>query len=308
MQVRRAAMVRLALTLVVFVVAVGTIAAQIPSEAAAVFARVDELIRVDRYDEAIATLEAFQPNATTNRLRYELFWRWSSAVLGQGDLAIDAGRPSAEILPIFERGEALADQAISADPSGPRGYYWKAANIGKWGNTRGIVNSLFKAPSMRDQLILAIERDPNFADAYFVLGQLFAKVPGVISFGDTNAGVSMARLSVDLMEAELRAGTREQFNEGFYIQLASHLISRNWNQRRRDGQQSAKAAAYASATTPLARASNYEGTLTLQRTNDRSEARTILNEMITRLERVSNRTPSQNRRLKEARELLAGLR
>lgn len=275
---------------------------------AAELTRIDELIRLDQFDSALSAIEAFRPRATTPALQYELHWRQSAAVLGTGDLAIDAGRPADVLLPIFERGEALADQAIAANPAGPRGYYWKAANIGKWGTAKGILNSLMRAGPMRDQLVLAIEREPNFADAYFVLGQLHAKVPGVISFGDVNAAVSMARLSVDLMEAELRAGTRAHLNEAFYIQLASHLISRNWNQRRRDGQQAGKAAAHRAATTPLARAGAYEGTVRLSAQDDRVEARAILNDMIARLERFGSRTASQERRLKEARELLSGLR
>lgn len=270
--------------------------------------RIDELLRAELFDQAAAALRELELRATNDADRYEVFWRSSSAVRGQGDRAAAAGRPAAEVIAIYERAEALADQAIAANPAGPRGYFWKGSNIGKAGQVRGALNSLSRVGLMRDQMILAVERDPTYAEAYFVLGQLYARLPSVISFGDADIAVSLARLSLDLMEQQLREGTRVHRNEAFAIQLASHLSARNWNQRRRDAQQSPKRAAHAAATTPFARATHYEGTIQLSPQDDRAEAREILTRAIGRLEALGNRTPAQERDLQEARVMLRGLR
>ena len=60
---------------------------------------------------------------------------------------------------IFEKGQEYADQAIAADPQNNLGYYWKSSNIGRWGQVKGILNSLFKAGPMRDLLLKDLSLD-----------------------------------------------------------------------------------------------------------------------------------------------------
>ena len=121
------------------------------------------------------------------------------------------------------------------------GYYWQSANIGKWGQAKGILNALFKATPMRDLLQQAINQEPDHAGSYYVLGQLYAEVPGIISFGNDDYAVGLARKSIDLHEAELAAGEAEEVEHDYYIQLASHLMQRGWNERKRDREMRASA-------------------------------------------------------------------
>jgi len=287
----------------VLVLTAGVAAAQFSAQ----LDRVDDLIRVDDYDAAMSLLQTLEGQAAGNAEKAEVYWRYAQAVLGIGDLQIDAEAPLDQILATFERGEAYADRAIQADPDNHLGYYWKSANIGKWGKTKGILDSLFKAGPMRDLLVEAITRSPNHADSYYVLGQLYEKVPGVISFGNTDYSVSLGRRAVDLMEADLISGEREKFSEDFYIQLASHLIARNWNERKRDREYANKTRNFRSARTELERGFNYEGTVEIPEMDDREEAAIILREMIDRLQAISDPLPSDTRRLAEAQELLAGI-
>lgn len=263
-------------------------------------AQADELLEEERPEEALALLEGYSGNA-------EVYWRRAQATLIIGDQRKDAGASDAELLDIFARGESFADQAIAANPRLPEGYYWKSANIGRWGQTRGVLNSLFRAPDMRDLLEQAIGIDPNHADSYFVLAQLYAKVPGLISFGDTAYAVSLGRRAVELMEAEVASGERDEPSEAYYVELASHLIDRGWNERRRNRSMSGIRNNYRSAATPLQRGYYYEGSLSLPSRSDQAEAREILQATIRRLERKRDRLPSETRRLDQARELLAGL-
>lgn len=267
---------------------------------AEVLERADQLIEEERPREVLDLLRGEPGHA-------EVYWRRAAATLIHGDQRGDAGAPDSELLEIFEQGEHYADQAIAADPSNPAGYYWKSANIGRWGQTRGVLNSLFRAPDMRDLLEQAIAMDPEHADSYFVLGQLYTKVPGLISFGDNAKGVSLGRRAVDLMEAEVRTGERPKSSEAFYVELANSLIERGWNARRRTRQIRGIADSYRSAATPLERGYYYEGSLSLSGGSDQDEAREILRAAIRRLERARDRTPSETRRLEEARELLAGI-
>jgi tetratricopeptide (TPR) repeat protein len=293
---RITAVLGMAFAMAILLVPAGRVLAQ----DAEVLERADQLIEEERPQEVLALLQG-QPGHA------EVYWRRAAATLIHGDQRGDAGAEDSELLDIFQEGERYADQAIAADPTNPAGYYWKSANIGRWGQTRGVLNSLFRAPDMRDLLEQSIAMDPEHADSYFVLGQLYTKVPGLISFGDSAKGVSLGRRAVDLMEAEVRSGERPKSSEAFYVELANSLIERGWNARRRTRQLRDIADNYRSAGTPLERGYYYEGSLSLPGGSDQDEAREILRGAIRRLERTRDRAPSETRRLEEARELLAGI-
>ncbi len=280
----------------------GTAAAQTAEE----LQTVDDLLEEERPEAAIEMLEGML-SGSTGEERGEVLWRLSSATLMLGDQRDDAGAGDDELLAIYEDGEAHGEAAIEADPDNALGYYWTSANIGRWGQTKGVLNSLFRAPDMRDLLTEAVTRDPEFADSYYVLGQLYAQVPGVISFGNGEYAVSLGRKSVDLMESELRSGERDEVNEAFYIQLASHLIDRDWNSRRRTRGIRSIRDNHRSASTPIERGFYYEGAIPVPDTSDADEARAILTETIDRLDEIENPAPSDTRRLEEARELLNSL-
>ncbi len=269
--------------------------------------RADALYEDDRAGEAIAVLESLLPTAGSGPERAEVLWRLARATLSVGESMEDADAERSVVLATYERGERYGIDAVQADPNNHLGYYWQSANVGKWGQARGILNALFRAAPMRDLLRRAIETKPDHAGSYYVLGQLYAQVPGVISFGNNDYAVSLARKSIDLHEAEYAAGATDEVEHDYYIQLASHLIERNWNSRRRSREQQNKARSYERTNDPLEKGWYYEGTVTIRDESDRDEAERLLREMIRRLEAISDRSDGQRRQLERARELLAGL-
>ncbi|TVR57497.1 MAG: hypothetical protein EA426_11980 [Spirochaetaceae bacterium] len=269
--------------------------------------RADALDKTEDHRGVIALLRPAL-NTVTNRAELaEINWRLARATLGYADQRKDAGADSRELLAMYEEGEAFADAAIELNPQNPLGYYWKSSNVGRWGQTRGVLNSLARAPGMRDLLAQALTMDPEHGDSYFVLGQLYAAVPRLISFGNNDYAVSLSRKAVEINERMVRTGERDEPSYGFYLKLADHLYQRNWNEARRSREQESKRRNLPNADTPLERGWYFEGTATIPAMSDRDEARVILTDLIARLQGKSNRTPSQNRDLREARELLAKL-
>lgn len=267
----------------------------------------DALYDDDQPQAALDMLETVLPSANTDAERAEVLWRMSRATLDIGELEEDKGGPAEPILAIYERGEQYGIQAVEADPTNHLGYYWESANIGKWGQLKGILNSLFKATPMRDLLHQAISYEPDHADSYYVLGQMYEQVPGFVSFGNKDYAVSLGRKAVDLHEADLASGVEEEINHDYYIQLASHLIARNWDANKRTREQSKKRRSYNSTSDPLEKGWYYEGVIDIPDMSDRVEAEQILRREIRALEQISDRSPGQNRHLEEAKELLADL-
>ncbi len=276
-------------------------------DAAAVAAQADQLHDQGRYAEARTLLLDALPSVTDGKGQAELYWRASRETLDLGDAAEKEGRKQAELLAIFTEGEAYADKAIAADPGNDLGLYWKAANSGRWGQVKGILNALFKAAPIRDLLVKELAINPNRSDPYYVLGQLYRELPGwPASFGNTDVAVSLGHWAVDLRRAQVAAGTEKELVYNFMTELAQTLWKRNWSAQKRKAEQQAKAAKLASAATPLDKGSYYEGSVALPDQSDRAEARELVQGVIAALTGLPALTADQAKDLDKAREVLKG--
>ncbi|MFP4550188.1 MAG: hypothetical protein ACLFNT_05245 [Spirochaetales bacterium] len=269
-----------------------------------VIERADALYENDQSEQAISVLEGALGSARNDRERAEVLWRLSRATLAVGESLDDAGASEGELTATYEAGEQYGIEAVEADPNNHLGYYWQSANIGRWGQTKGVLNSLFKAGPMRDLLRTAVEVEPEHAGSYYVLGQLYSEVPGLISFGNVEYAVGLARKSIDLHEAELRSGEADEREHDYYIQLANHLIKRDWNERKRAREHENQEQEYRDASNSLERGWYYEGTVRIPSMSDEQEAREILEEMIASLRSVQEPSDSHRRQLERAQELM----
>jgi tetratricopeptide (TPR) repeat protein len=296
-------MKRLAVLLCVSLVAVPLLLADLPQ----VMAEADRLHKQDAYEQSREFLEAGLGETADAREQAELYWRLARAWLNLGDLAEDKRVKGEALLAFFAKGEELAQKAIDLDPSNYLAYYWKCANIGRWGQVKGILNALAKAKPMRDLLQKTLSIRPDHSDSYYVLGQLYEQVPGApLSFGDKDWAVSLGRKSVDLRVEQVKAGQEEELNYDFYTELAKHLWDRKWSAARRLKEQAKKAAPYAAKTDPMEKNFYYEAAVTLMEASDREEARELVGWALLQMQGLPRRTRSQEDDLQEALELQSG--
>jgi hypothetical protein len=275
------------------------------ADTAAIAAQADSLNDAGRYLEA-RTLVLDAAGAADAAGKAELFWRAARETLELGDIAEKAGKPKADILAIFTEGQDYADKAIAADPGNDLSYYWKSANIGRWGQVRGILDSLMKAQPMKDLLVKDLSINPERSDAYFVLGQLYRELPGVISFGDIAAAASLGRKAVDMRQAQVQAGGEKEIQYNFSTELAKTLWKRNWSAAARVKEMAGRKARAASAATPLDKGASYEATITLKDISDRDEAKGLVQWVIAQLGGMSDLTAGQKKDLQKAKDVLKG--
>lgn len=291
------------LTLLLLFLPLGFACADISEPAA----QADALHDKGMYKEARQTLFDAASVAEGAAEQAELYWRESRETLELGDIAEQEKKPQADILALFVEGEGYADKAIAADAQNDLGYYWKSANIGRWGQVKGILNSLFKATPMRDLLVKELSINPDRTDPYYVLGQLYRELPGwPISFGNTDAAVSLGRKAVELRQAQFQAGKEKDLVYNFYNELAKTLYKRNWSKSMRTSEQKNKASKLASAGTPLEKGSLYEATLVLKDMSDREEAKELARSVVSELESLPSLTAPQAKDLQKAKDLLKG--
>jgi hypothetical protein len=259
------------------------------------------------YAEAQRLLLDSLPDAQGGRELADLYWRAARETLELGDAAEKDRKPQADILSLFTQGEGYADKAITADPQNDQGYFWKSANIGRWGQVRGIFDSLSKAAPMKDLLVKELAINPERSDPYFVLGQLYRELPGwPLSFGNIDAAVSLGRKAVEMRQAQVQAGTEKELVYNFYIELAKSLYKRDWSAAKRVSEQKAKAAKLAAAGTPLEKGSLYEATAVLQGMSDREEAKALVQITVSELGKLEELTAPQAKDFQKAKDLLKG--
>jgi tetratricopeptide (TPR) repeat protein len=270
--------------------------------------RSDLLYEEGRHERSMELLQDARDRAASTEEIAAVLWRISRQRLQLTDAAERNGAGKEALLEGYEKGEELALQALELDPDNHHALYWKAANVGRWGQTKGILESLFKAGPMREDLERAVSIAPEHADSYYVLAALYAEVPGFISFGNIEYSVSYARKALAAREGE-------PMRPSYYIQLAKSLWKRNWSAQRRMKHAERKASDFRKAETPAEQNKYYTARFDFDAArpyasagvadfSDREEARSILSWLTQELEAREELKAGEKEDLKEARELL----
>jgi hypothetical protein len=285
-------------------------AGSLAAQDAAALKQADDMDWVGQYKPEKDLLQAALAKTTAPADQAEVLWRLARATLNLSDTDFKAKAiTDAQALKLFEEGEAWADKAIKANPALAQGYFWKSANTGMWGQTKGVLDSLFKAGPMHDNLKIVLKYDPDFYDAFYVLGELFEKVPGwPISFGNVEYAVSLSRKSLDLMEAQISSGKLRGRNYSAYLGLANHLWARNRDAAKRAAAKPEQLKQWNERKEYMEKHFFYEGTLNLKPVSDRDEAREIAAFVIRDLEGIANRSASNEGDLKDARAAAASFK
>lgn len=121
-----------------------------------------------------------------------------------------------EKLAAYERGRQAGQRAIELEPKQLLGHLWYAINTARWGQTKGVVRSLFLLPTVRAEIHTLLELAPDVAAVYALAGNVDLEVPGPLG-GD-----------LDRAEAEFRKGLALDADfTGLRVGLAKVLIKKN---------------------------------------------------------------------------------
>lgn len=118
------------------------------------------------YEEIIKT----DPN------NFEAYWKLAKTIY-----YIGYHSPKKERGEIFKKGIEIAKKSIEIKPNRAEGYFWLGVLYGLYGETKGVMRSLFLVDDMKAALYKSLHIDPNFwgGGAYRVLGRLYYKLPGI---------------------------------------------------------------------------------------------------------------------------------
>jgi tetratricopeptide (TPR) repeat protein len=102
-----------------------------------------------------------------------------------------------EKLKAYEKGRDIAKKAIELSPKNPDAHFWYTANMGRWGQTKGVLKSLFLVPRIKEQLNLILALDPKYVPALDVYGVLYYEIPGFLG-GDLKLSEKYLRQAIEL--------------------------------------------------------------------------------------------------------------
>jgi tetratricopeptide (TPR) repeat protein len=89
---------------------------------------------------------------------------------------------------IFTHAEQLCERAVAFNAQSSDAAFWFGLALGRRGQARGILRSLFMIKPLKQRMRRVIELDPQHGGAHHVLGQMLMKVPGFAG-GDKEEGV-----------------------------------------------------------------------------------------------------------------------
>ncbi len=143
-----------------------------------------------RIDELKAALE----RAAQSDPEPDVLLALSQACFIYGDVR---ARTMEEKLDAYDRGRQAARRAVELAPKNPAAHFWYGTNTSRWGQTKGVMRSLFLLPSVKEAMQTAIEIDPSFAPAYALGGNIYYEVPALAG-GDLDRSEAMFRKGLEL--------------------------------------------------------------------------------------------------------------
>jgi tetratricopeptide (TPR) repeat protein len=141
---------------------------------------------------AARAVELYQKTVAADAGNYVAWWHLARACWYLGDHS-----PKPERLAIYDQGKTAAEKAVALRPQEPDGHYWLGVCLGRTGEERGVLNSLFMVSPVAREMETVLALNPRDAEAQHVLSILYRKAPGwPLSLGDMEKSLALARESV----------------------------------------------------------------------------------------------------------------
>ena len=138
------------------------------------------------YDILFDIVESEPQNA---RAHYEL----SKVCFLLGDVAAE----KKDKLKLFEEGRDYGKEAIKLDDKSAWAHFWYMVNVGRIGQTKGVLNSLILVPEVEKEINKTLELDPKHTGALDAKAMLFYELPGLLG-GNLNKSIEALNQGIAL--------------------------------------------------------------------------------------------------------------
>lgn len=175
----------------------------------------ENLARLDTIREELEQVVRTDPHADELVALAQICFIW-------GDIRATT---AAQKLEAYEQGRQAAKRAVQMDPKNVAAHFWYATNTGRWGQTKGVVRSLFLLPIVQEEIQIILDLDPQFTAVYTLAGNVSYEVPGFLG-GDLDKAEQMFRkgLEQDPKFTGMRLGLAKTLIKKGRIEEARHEL------------------------------------------------------------------------------------
>ncbi|MFN0107947.1 MAG: TRAP transporter TatT component family protein [Blastocatellia bacterium] len=162
----------------------------------------------ERDKQSLATIEQALATGTSD---YQWLWRAARAYFYVGDEADKDDKQG-----YFQKGIAIAQRAIAAEPSAVEGHFWLAANYGGSSELVGALKALQTVKKIRAEMETVLRLNDRYQDggAYLALGEMDKELPRIVGGSLSRA---ITRLETGLKIAphnlEIKLALAEAYSE-----------------------------------------------------------------------------------------------
>jgi len=83
-------------------------------------------------------------------------------------------------LAAYARGREVGQRAIKLAPRNHDAHVWYAINTGRWGQTKGVMRSLFLLPTVRQEIDTIFALNPRSVRGHSLAGNVLLEIPGFV--------------------------------------------------------------------------------------------------------------------------------
>ncbi|MBI2155198.1 MAG: tetratricopeptide repeat protein [Candidatus Rokubacteria bacterium] len=143
--------------------------------------------RLDKLREGLAQAVKAEPRVENLVALARVCFIWGDIRAADRDQKLEA----------YDQGREAAKKAIELDPKSAAAHFWYGTNTGRWGQTKGVLRSLFLLSTVQEEIQAVLSLDPKFAAVYSLAGNVYYEVPGLLG-GDLNKSEEMFRKGLEL--------------------------------------------------------------------------------------------------------------
>ncbi len=142
---------------------------------------------LDKSFEILTTLVVSEPE--NSRANYELAHVYY--ILG------DKAGTKTEKINLYAKGQEYAKKAINIDPGSAEAHFWYMVNLGRVGQTKGVLNSLGSVPEIKKEIDKVLKLDPKHTGALDARAMLYYELPGIMG-GSVNKSIDALNAAIAL--------------------------------------------------------------------------------------------------------------
>ncbi|MBI4588387.1 MAG: tetratricopeptide repeat protein [Candidatus Rokubacteria bacterium] len=142
--------------------------------------------RLDRIREGLAQAVKADPRVENLVALARACFIWGDIRAATRDQKLEA----------YDQGREAARRATELEPKSAAAHFWYGTNTGRWGQTKGVLRSLFLLPTVQEEIRIVLDLDPKFTAVYSLAGNVFYEVPGLLG-GDLDKAEEMFRKGLE---------------------------------------------------------------------------------------------------------------